>query len=67
MQEWRISRFWKRETEVTDSAVWRTRWRRLHPERRAPEAEIHDSHRGPYETAYRIERGYAAERSIIRP
>jgi hypothetical protein len=67
MQEWRIGRLLKPETDATDSAVWRTLWRRLHPERRAPEAEIHATHRGPYETSYSVQRGYAAERSIIRP
>lgn len=67
MREWRVGRFWRREIEAADSPIWRTMWRRLHPECRAPEAEIHASNRGPYEASYSIEHGYGVERSIIRP
>ena len=66
MEELRSDPFPKRGGEK-DPAANRLMWRRLHPERRAPEADIHAGVHGPYETSYDIVRGYQDERSITRP
>ena len=66
MQEPESTPFPKRGRDLLDTAS-RLMWRRLHPERRAPEAEIHASMRGPYETWYEIAHGYTGERAITQP
>ena len=67
MEEFQSSGFPKRGSETQDPAASRIMWRRLHPERRAPEADIHASPHGPYETSYVITHGYPNERPITRP
>jgi hypothetical protein len=66
MEDTRSSPFPKRGAQLNDAAT-RLMWRRLHPERRAPEADIHAAQRGPYETSYDILHGYPSERRITRP
>jgi hypothetical protein len=67
MEELRSSAFPKRGSETNDAATSRIMWRRLHPERRAPEADIHAGLHGPYETSYEITHGYTNDRPITRP